>query len=43
MEEGPVKAGFRGPCWRSPMLQQLLYERFGGYYNVFYRAQLLKN
>jgi transposase len=43
IDEGPVKAGFRGACWRSPMIQQLIYERFGVYYNVFYIAQLLKN
>jgi transposase len=43
IEEGPAKAGFRGACWRSPMIQQLIYERFGVYYNVFYSAQLLKN
>jgi transposase len=43
IEEGPVKAGFRGACWRSPMVQQLIYERFGAYYNVFYIAQFLKN
>jgi transposase len=43
IEEGPVKAGFSGACWRSPMIQQLIYARFGVYYNVFYIAQLLKN
>lgn len=43
IEEGPVKAGFSGACWRSPMIQQLIYERFGVYYNVFYIAQLLKH
>ena len=43
IEEGPVKAGFSGACWRSPMIQQLIYDRFGVYYNVFYIAQLLKN
>ena len=43
IEEGPVKAGFSGACWRSPMIQQLIFERFGVYYNVFYIAQLLKN
>jgi transposase len=43
IEEGPVKAGFSGACWRSPMIQQLIVERFGVYYNVFYIAQLLKN
>ena len=24
IEEGPVKAGCRGACWRSPMIQQLI-------------------
>jgi transposase len=43
IEEGPVKAGFSGACWRSPMIQQLIYERFGVYYAVFYMAQMLKN
>ena len=43
IDEGPVKAGFRGACWRSPMIQQLICERFSVFYNVFYIAQLLKN
>ena len=43
IEEGPVKAGFSGACWRSPMIQQLISDRFGIYYNIFYIAQLLKN
>ena len=43
IDEGPGKAGFRGACWRSPMVQQLIYDRFGVFYNVFYIAQLLKN
>jgi transposase len=43
IDEGPVQAGFSGACWRSPMIQQLIVERFGVYYNVFYIAQLLKN
>ena len=43
IEEGPVKAGFSGACWRSPMVQQMIFARFGVYYNVFYIAQLLKN
>ena len=43
LEEGPVKVGFSGACWRSPMIQQLIYDRFGVLYNVFYIAQLLKN
>src|SRR5713101_9340565 len=43
IDEGPVKAGFSGACWRSPMIQQMIYNRFGVFYNVFYIAQLLKN
>lgn len=43
IEEGPVKAGFMAACWRSPMIQQLIYERFEVFYNVFYLAQLLKH
>jgi transposase len=43
LDEGPVKAGFSGACWRSPMIQQLICDRFGVFYNVFYIAQLLKN
>jgi transposase len=43
IEEGPGKVGFSGACWRSPMIQQLIYDRFGVLYNVFYIAQLLKN
>jgi hypothetical protein len=39
IEEGPVTAGCRGACWRSPMIQQRIGERFGGYYKVFYLAQ----
>ena len=43
LEEGPGNAGFSGACWRSPMIQQLIYDRFGVLYNVCYIAQLLKN
>jgi len=41
--EGPTKAGFSGACWRSPMIQLLIYERFGVQYSVHYISQLLKN
>jgi transposase len=43
MEAGPLQAGFSSACWRSPMIQQLIYDRFGVFYNVFYLAQWLKN
>src|SRR5262249_60608629 len=32
IDDGPVKAGCSGACWRAPMLQQLMYERCGVYY-----------
>ena len=40
---GPSAAGYPGACWRSPMIQHLIYERFGCFYSVNYIAQLLKN
>lgn len=43
IDEGPLPAGFRSACWRSPMIQRLLDDRFGVFYNIFYIAQLLKN
>ena len=43
LDEGPGQAGFASACWRSPMIQPLIHERFGVYYNVFYIAQLLKH
>ena len=41
--EGPEAAGFPGACWRSPMIQNLIYIKFGALYSVHYIAQLLKN
>ncbi len=41
--EGPEKAGFPGACWRSPMIQHLIYNKFGILYSVNYIVQLLKN
>ncbi len=41
--EGPEAAGFPGACWRSPMIQTLIEERFSVVYSVNYIAQLLKN
>ena len=29
LDAGPGEAGFLSGCWRSPMIQQLIYERFG--------------
>ena len=43
IDEGPEKCGFSGACWRSPMIQQLIVEKFGVSYSVFYIAELLHN
>jgi len=43
IEAGPAAAGFVGNCWRSPMIQHLIYERFRVFYSVHYISQLLKN
>ena len=40
---GAQAAGFSGACWRSPMIQYLIYEKFGVEYSVCYIAQLLEN
>jgi len=43
IDKGPAEAGFLSNCWRSPMLQHLIYERYGISYSVHYISQLLKN
>jgi transposase len=43
LEQGPQKAGFPGACWRTPMIQELILNKFGTFYNVRYISQLLKN
>ena len=40
---GPEASGFSGACWRTPMLQHLINERFGVFYNARYLSELLKN
>ena len=41
--DGPQNAGFPGACWRSPMIQALIFQKFGVLYNVKYLSDLLKN
>jgi transposase len=41
--EGPAAAGFSAACWRSPMIQTLIYNKFGVFYSVNYISRLLKN
>jgi len=43
IKAGPEKAGFLGACWRSPMIQDLIFKRFGQFYCVHYISQLLRN
>jgi transposase len=43
ISEGPQKAGYPGACWRSPMIQHLILDRFGIFYCVNYISQLLKS
>lgn len=43
IDDGPLKAGFSAACWRSPMIQQVIYEKFNVFYSVYYISELLKN
>lgn len=41
--DGPQAAGLEESCWRSPMVQELIYKQFKVFYNVHYISELLKN
>jgi transposase len=41
IDAGPAEAGYSGGCWRSPMIQDVIQQRFGVVYNVHYISQLL--
>lgn len=41
LKASPEVHGFPGSCWRSPMVQHLIEERFGVFYNVHYISELL--
>jgi len=43
IKAGPEKAGFPGACWRTPMLQHLIKEKYDIFYNARYLSELLKN
>jgi transposase len=43
IEDGPEESGFVGSCWRSPMIQSLVYDHFGVSYNIHYLSELLNN
>jgi len=40
---GPEAVGYLGACWRSPMVQDVILQRFGKFFAVNYICQLLKN
>ncbi len=40
---GPEKMGFPGFCWRTPMIRQLIFQKFGVFYAARYLSELLKN
>src|SRR4030042_1415915 len=41
IDKGPAEAAFLSNCWRSPMIQHLIYKKFGISYSVHYISQLL--
>ena len=43
IEDSPLKSGFPGGCWRTPMIQHLIQENFGAFYNARCISELLKN
>lgn len=43
LDAGPTACGFSSACWRSPLIQHLIYQKFGVFYSVHYLCQLLKN
>jgi transposase len=43
IDAGPTACGFSSACWRTPLIQHLIHEKFGVFYSVHYLAQLLKN
>jgi len=43
IKKGPEACDFPGSCWRTPMLQHLINEHFGVFYNARYLSALLKN
>ena len=43
LTHGPQSVGFPGACWRTPMIQELIYQKFGVLYSVKYLSEFLKN
>lgn len=43
IELGPEKMGFTGSCWRTPMIGQLILNKFKVFYSSRYLSELLKS
>ncbi len=43
IKNGPEFCGFPGSCWRTPMIQYFIKEKFGVFYNARYISELLRN
>jgi len=41
--DGPEKNGFSGACWRTPMIQELIFEKFKKFYSVWHIRKVLHN
>ena len=42
IDQGPECNGFTGSCWRSPMIQELILQKFNVFFSAKYIAELLK-
>lgn len=43
IETSPEANGFTGSCWRSPMIQELILQKFNVFYSVKYISELLQS
>lgn len=43
IKASPQDSGYRSGCWNTPMIQDLIYQRFGVLYHPHYIAPLLHN
>ncbi len=43
IKAGPQSCGYPGACWRTPMIQHLIKNKFGVNYSAIYLSELLKN
>ena len=41
--DGPQNNGFPGACWRTPMIQELILEKFNIFYSVWHIRKILHN